>query len=412
VGAAIVRAARAGLVVVEGFRGRRPADGPHAVRRFLYDLGTALSLQGATTVITSEGHALDPAFFGESTTADVIVGVETARDNVRTTRWIEVIKARGTSPMTGMHGLTIRPDGGAVHPRLEARVAPRAEDGASTTPPTEPAATPPISFGHPGLDAVLAGGVSRDTTTLVIGGSSTGKTLLGLHFALAGVAAGEPTVYLSLRESRRQLLRKCDPFDLGQSLRAALSPGGGLTLLWRPAVELDIERLADDLVTAIDGIGARRFVLDSVVEWERAVGEGSDPRRIPNHLTALVEVLHARAVTALVIREGRGATTQEGKIEEDALASLVENVIALEEVVHKGRAHRVLSVPKLRFAPRDPDWHEVVIAPPDGLRVLGAFRADAGVLEALAEEEAGERDRGTEQTPADSDESESGRGDS
>jgi circadian clock protein KaiC len=396
--AAIVRAERASLVVLDGFSGLRDADGsPQAVRRFLYDLGTALSLQGATTVITSEGTAHDPTFYREATTADVIVGLEAARGNVRSLRWLEVIKARGAAPLVGLHGLTLDRSGGAVHPRLESRVAWDAgESGAAAGTAVADdlaiatatgAGEVPAGFDQPRLDAILGGGLTRNSTTLVVGGIGTGKTMLGLHFALAGAAAGEPTVYLSLHETRSDLLRKTAPFDLGPRLRAALAPQGGLTLLRRPAVELDAELLADDLMVLLDRTGARRLVVDSMTEWERAVGEGSDPRRIPNYLAALVELLRERRVTALIIREDGRLPEEEGVLSFDALAMLVENVIWLREVAYRQRVHRVLTFPKMRFLPHDAALYEFGIAVPEGFQVYGAFRIDSSVLEALLEQD-------------------------
>jgi circadian clock protein KaiC len=383
---AIVRAERASLVVLDGFSGLRDADGgPQAVRRFLYDLGTALSLQGATTLITSEGSVHDPAFYREATTADVIVGLESVRGNVRAVRWLEVVKARGAAPLTGLHGLTLDATGAAVHPRLEARVG--AGEVPTGSAEADAADDGHAALGEPRLDKVLGGGVRRGSSTLVVGGLGTGKTMLGLQFALAGVDAGEPAVYLSLHETRLQLLRKGAAFDLGPRLRAALAPGGGLTLLRRPAVELDAELLADDLLTLLDRTDARRLVVDSVSQWERAVGEGSDPRRIPNFLAALVEVLRARGVTALIVREDGRLTAGDDAPSVDALAMLVENVVWLREVTVRQRVHRVLSFPKLRFMPHDSNLYEFAIAPPDGFRVEGPFRADSGVLDALLEQD-------------------------
>ncbi len=386
--AEIVRAEHASLAVLDGFRSVRDADGsPQLARQFLYDLGTALSLQGATTLITTEGEVHDRAFYQEATTADVIVGLEAARDNVRSIRWTEVVKSRGAAPLTGLHGLTLGQAGGAVHPRLETRIALKAPAGHPL--PDPGGGEGRAAFGQPELDAILGGGLARATTTLVIGALGTGKTLLGLHFALAGAGAGEPTVYLSFRENEDQLLRKADSFDLGQRLRAALTPGGGLTLIRRAAVELDIDLLADELLAALDRSGARRLVIDSIAEWERAVGEGSDPRRVPNHLAALVEALQARGVTALLIREGMPPVAEPDVPPSDPLSAVVENVVWLHQILQGQRSHRVLSVPKLRFEPADATRYEFVIASPDGLRVVGPFRSDHGVLEAIAEEEEG-----------------------
>lgn len=69
-------------------------------------------------------------------------------------------------------------------------------------------------FDLPELDTLLSGGLTRHTNTLVIGSIATGKTLLGLHFALAGVRRGEPTIFLGFRENYRQLLLKTSPFTL------------------------------------------------------------------------------------------------------------------------------------------------------------------------------------------------------
>jgi len=384
----IVRAERAGLVVLDGFGSLRDVDrNPQAARAFLYDLSAALSIQGATTAVTVEGRATDPSFYRDATTADVIVNLEVARDNVRAQRWLEVVKARGTAPVGGRHGLTIDGAGATVRPRLEARAT---ESLNGLEEPVEAGPAPSAvraAFGLPELDAILGGGLPRETATLVLGGVGTGKTLLGLSFALAGAAADEPTLFLSLRENRRQLLSKADAFGHGAALRTALAPGGNLTLLRRPPVELDVERLADELLAEIDRAGARRLVIDSIAEWERAVGEGSDPRRISNHLAALVEVLHLRQMTALVIREVDGLVNHDGELAAETLPALVENVARLYRVVHRGRTHRVLSLPKLRGDPPEPEIYEFVLAPGDGFRVLGAFRVDGGVLDAIAEQE-------------------------
>ena len=72
----ITRASGASLVVLDGFSGVRAADpSPGAARQFLFNLGTSLSLLGATTIITSEAQVRDPDTFPEGTTADTILGL-------------------------------------------------------------------------------------------------------------------------------------------------------------------------------------------------------------------------------------------------------------------------------------------------------------------------------------------------
>jgi len=61
------------------------------------------------------------------------------------------------------------------------------------------------STGLPGLDEVLHGGLIPERAYLVRGGPGTGKTTLGLHFLIAGVAAGEKALLITLESSEAQL---------------------------------------------------------------------------------------------------------------------------------------------------------------------------------------------------------------
>jgi len=49
-----------------------------------------------------------------------------------------------------------------------------------------------ISMGIEGLDQMMAGGVTRGSITLISGASGTGKTIIALHYAYAGLQQGEP----------------------------------------------------------------------------------------------------------------------------------------------------------------------------------------------------------------------------
>lgn len=61
------------------------------------------------------------------------------------------------------------------------------------------------STGVAGLDEVLRGGLPRNRLYLVQGHPGVGKTTLGLQFLLAGAAAGENVLYITLAESQEEL---------------------------------------------------------------------------------------------------------------------------------------------------------------------------------------------------------------
>ncbi len=385
---AAARQARAELIVLDGFSSlRTAASSTPETREFLYAVSGRLAILGLTTMITSEAEPRDTTLYPEATTADVIIGIYSSLSGVRQRRGLEVIKARGASPRSGLHGFAVGEAGVAVYPRLESRVvvntveeADDADDPGELGPRVEPAR---VRFDLPELDTILGGGLTRDTQTLLLGQIGTGKTILALHFALAGVRAGEHVVYFSLRENRRQLLQKATLFGLGEALRAALAPGGGLTLVRLPSVELDTDLVTTRLLDTLDQTGARRLVIDSVAELERQVA-ASDERRMSNYAAALVESLRARGITALLAREIATADTDPLGSASNALAILSENVIILRRVEHDDRQHRVLAVQKMGFSAFDPSLREFAIVGGSGVQVFTTAESASGVLTAIA----------------------------
>lgn len=390
---ATVRQARANLVVLDGYQGVRGIDGDagggaQASRQFLYDAGGRLNLLGVTLVVTHTGAASEREMVAEATTADAVLGLSATVSGTRQRRGVTVVKVRGAAPLTGRHALTFDEAGVAIFPRLETRVA-RALPETATA---ETLGQPPLvsveraPFGLPELDALLSGGLTRDSRTLVVGRVGTGKTLLALHFALSGVRAGEPTLFVGFRENPQQLVQRADLFALGAELRAALAPGGGLTLLRFPPVELDPDILADTILDTIARVGARRLVVDSVAEIERAAMTGSDPGRLDDYLAALVEALRARGVTSFFTKELRQTVAAAIDFTEEPIAVFTENVLLLRQVAHRGRLRRVLAVLKMNLSAHDTSLREFTIESPLGIRVLTPIESDDGVLDDLATE--------------------------
>jgi circadian clock protein KaiC len=201
--------------------------------------------------------------------------------------------------------------------------------------------------GIPGLDQITEGGLPRGRVSLVAGSAGAGKTLLGLEFLVAGARKyGEPGVLVSFEESAEKVTLNVRSlgFDLDQLQRDGL-----LTVISfqiEPAEIIatgafDLEPLFLILDDAIERIGARRVVLDTV---EVLFGAFGDDSTIRAELNRLARWLEERGLTAIVTGE-RGTTslTRNG-IEE----YVTDCVIVLDHRVTEEISTRRLRVVKYR----------------------------------------------------------------
>ena len=123
--------------------------------------------------------------------------------------------------------------------------------------------------GIKGFDEVTEGGLPKNRTTLFSGGTGTGKTLLGINFVINGALNfNEPGIFLSFEETEDELYK--DVASLNLDLRALVSRKKILlehVVLERRDIQesdFNLEGLLIRLEHAIDSIGAKRVVLDSI----------------------------------------------------------------------------------------------------------------------------------------------------
>ena len=124
--------------------------------------------------------------------------------------------------------------------------------------------------GIKGFDESTEGGLPKNRTTLFSGSTGTGKTLLGIDFLINGATRyDEPGVFMSFEETEDELYE--DVASLNLSLQKLVSQKKILldhVLFERRDIqekgEFNLEGLFVRLEHAIDSIGAKRVVLDSV----------------------------------------------------------------------------------------------------------------------------------------------------
>src|SRR5690242_12331462 len=71
----------------------------------------------------------------------------------------------------------------------------------------------PVSSGSPELDYILAGGFAAKRIHLIEGEPGAGKTTLGLQFLMDGRDKGERCLYITLSESKEELLHVAGTHD-------------------------------------------------------------------------------------------------------------------------------------------------------------------------------------------------------
>lgn len=201
--------------------------------------------------------------------------------------------------------------------------------------------------GISGLDEVLNGGLPRGRPTIITGRAGCGKTLLSMEFLVRGAREyGEPGVFVSFEESSGELIQNMA--SLGFAV-AELQEQGKLLLehihVERSEIEetgeYDLEALFIRLGFAIDQIGAKRIVLDTL----EALFAG-----LPNHMILRAELrrlfrwLKGRGMTAVITAErGEGSLTRHG-LEE----YVSDCVILLDHRVEEQLTTRRLRVVKYR----------------------------------------------------------------
>ena len=201
--------------------------------------------------------------------------------------------------------------------------------------------------GIAGLDEITNGGLPRGRPTLVCGGAGCGKTLLAMEFLVRGALEyNEPGVFMSFEETAADLVDNAR--SLGFDLER-LSARRRLLLDYvrlerselTEAGEYDLEGLFIRLGHAIDTIGAKRVVLDTI---EMLFAGLSDRFVVRAELARLFRWLKTKRVTAIVTGEREAEHLTRHGLEE----YVSDCVILLDQRVMEQSATRRLRIVKYR----------------------------------------------------------------
>ena len=332
-----VKAYSPSFVFVDSFRSIvQAADykdkGPTDLQHFVQRLSMQMTNWQATSFLIGEYMEDEAQTSPVYTIADGIIWLSQNKKRNSVVRKIQVVKMRGQANSQGSHTFRIDDDGIHVFPR--AMVDPNAS---KRQPVKIPAASKRLSTGVAELDTMLGGGIPAGYSTLLVGPSGSGKTVLATEFLAEGVRIGEAGVIVAIEKSPNQLMsQKLD--DLVQT--------GHVGLIDTHSLDLSIDEILHELVSAIGRLDAKRVVIDSLSGFELALAPAFQ-EDFRESLYRLVAVLTGMGVTVLMTTELEDRYS-DLRFSPYGNAFLADAIILQRYIELEGEFKRIISVIKVR----------------------------------------------------------------
>jgi len=208
---------------------------------------------------------------------------------------------------------------------------------------TQPRVSPRAQTGVPGLDDLIEGGLKRGSVVTLSGDAGSGKTTLAMQFLYNGIKKfSEPGVFVSMEQSKASLTDNLSRFgwDLGElekkhRLRI-------ISLLPHEAADFQNSELS--IQTAIEEIGAKRLVIDSVTSIILSYKTRPKARQ---GVIRLIERLRNWGVTSMLTSES--TTDMQGDVHSPfKIDFLTDGVIYLYNMRRNNYRLHALEVVKMR----------------------------------------------------------------
>ncbi|MDE2060897.1 MAG: AAA family ATPase [Bradyrhizobium sp.] len=212
-----------------------------------------------------------------------------------------------------------------------------------------------------GLDDILEGGLARNRLHLLEGTPGTGKTTIALQFLLAGAAAGETGLYVSLAETEEELREGAAShgWSIGEQVKicelvppeSVLDPEQHQSLLY--SSDLELGETIERIFAAIEEHKPQRIVIDSLSEI-RLLAQSS--LRYRRQILGLKHYFARNKSTVITLDDLTTESTDR------AVHSIAHSVIHLDQLApNYGAERRRLRVAKCRGQSFRGGYHDFVI---------------------------------------------------
>jgi len=292
--------------------------------------------------------------------ADTVIQLRLEAVERAVQRSIEIVKARGQDYRMGRHSFSIVDGRGIeVYRRVQAPRDLAREEAAAYDTSTR------VTTGVPGLDEMMHGGYFLGSTTLVVGITGSGKSVMALQYIAEGARLGERSVMLTLDEPRAQVMRNAA--SIGIDLKPGIDQGLVQLVYDRPQ-EIEIDRHFLQLERIVKEFKPRRAVIDSLSTYGSSLGPTG--RGFRDFFHAVVALMKEHQVTTLYNHENPELLGMSSVMGPFGVSSLVDNVVLLNWVELGDTFRQALTIAKMRANAFERATRECEVVDGRGMRVL------------------------------------------
>ena len=316
---------------------------PLRYRRQILGLKQFFSEKPATVLLLDDHSAGDADLQLRSLAHGVVLLEHLPFEYGRARRRLRVVKLRGTSVTEGFHDFVIVRGGLTVFPQLVA-------DGAGARPPV------PVESGLPELDALLGGGLTWGTTTLLIGPAGTGKSTIAAQY-LCGAAnpATKAAVFL-FDERRATFLARCDALGMHASERVA--SGHLMVEQIEPGVSSPGE-FSYRVRHLVEREDVRLVAIDTLNGYLNAIPSTDAPLI---RMRELLSFLNERGVGTLITLAQHGMVGASMLVPVD-MSYMADAIVSLRFFEAEGQVRKAISVVKKRTGAHENTIRELKLGP-------------------------------------------------
>lgn len=212
---------------------------------------------------------------------------------------------------------------------------------------------------------MLGGGIPEGDSVLVAGASGTGKSVMASQFIAEGIRQGEPGVVAVFEERPQEYARQAGAIGLDLE-----NPqhDGKLEILYIRPLDLSVDETMHEVVEAVQKIGAKRVVIDSLAGFEMALSPGFRAE-FRESLYRMIGALKGIGVTILSTVEVEESFTT-FPFSSYSISFLTDDIIRLRYVSIEGQLRKILVVVKMRGGNHSKDIREYEITS-EGVIILG-----------------------------------------